>query len=57
MDPKTNEGIFQVYSTNSRACRAFNSRSKVMMESINVVVDNPIILKRNDVEEDAGTSF
>ena len=40
MDPKSDEGIFLGYSTNSRAFRVFNSRTKVMMESINVVVDD-----------------
>ena len=39
MDPKSDEGIFLGYSTNSRAYRVFNSRTNVLMESINVVVD------------------
>src|ERR1051325_8166923 len=40
MDPKSDEGIFLGYSSNSRAYRVFNSRTKVMMESINVIVDD-----------------
>lgn len=56
MDPKSNEGIFLSYSTNSRAYMVFKSRTKVMMESINVMVDGSIIEKGNDVDEDVGTS-
>jgi hypothetical protein len=40
MDPKSDEGIFLGYSTNRRAYRVFNSRTKVVMESISVVIDN-----------------
>jgi len=40
MDPKSDEGIFLGYSTNSRAYRVFNSRTKAVMESINVVIDD-----------------
>jgi len=39
-DPKSDEGIFLGYSTNSRAYRVFNKRSKTVMESINVVIDD-----------------
>jgi len=39
MDPKSDEGIFLGYSTNSRAYRVYNSRTQVVMESINVVID------------------
>lgn len=38
------------------ACRFFNSRTKVMMESINIVVDDLIIQKVIDVHDDVGTS-
>ena len=55
MDPKSDEGIFLGYSTTSKAYRVFNSRTKVMMESINVVVDD--IGKEEDVADDVGTSF
>jgi len=40
MDPKSDEGIFLGYSTNSRAYRVYNSRTQVVMESINVVIDD-----------------
>jgi len=53
MDPKSDEGIFLGYSTNSRAFRVFNSRTKVMMESINVVVDD----QQTDVTDDVETSL
>jgi hypothetical protein len=42
MDPKSDEGIFMGYSTNSRAYRVFNNRTQVVMESINVVVDGVV---------------
>jgi hypothetical protein len=38
-DPKSDEGIFLGYSTNSRAYRVFNKRTETMMESINVVIN------------------
>jgi hypothetical protein len=53
MDPKSDEGIFLGYSTNNRAFRVFNSRSKVLMESINVVVDD----QETDVTDDVETSL
>ncbi|XP_057444286.1 uncharacterized protein LOC130736472 [Lotus japonicus] len=40
LDPKSEVGIFLGYSGNSRAYRVYNIRTKVMMESINVVVDD-----------------
>lgn len=61
MDPKIDEGIFLGYSTNSRAYRVFNSRTKVMMESINIVVEdstseadvtNDVETSMNDIPED-----
>lgn len=55
MDPKSDEGILMGYFKNNRAYRVFNSRTKVMMESINVVVDDTVTKKGTDVEEDIGT--
>ncbi|XP_050888771.1 uncharacterized protein LOC127093921 [Lathyrus oleraceus] len=55
MDSKSDEGIFLGYSTNNKAYRVFNSKTKVMMESINIVVDDSIIEKEIDVEKDVGT--
>ena len=40
MDPKSDEGIFLDYSTNSRAYKVYNNRTQVVMESINVVIDD-----------------
>src|ERR1044072_6281707 len=52
MDPKSEEGIFLGYSDTSRAYRVYNIRSKVMMESINVVVDDMPEEKERIIEED-----
>jgi len=40
MDPKSDEGIFLGYSTNSRAYRVYNSKTETVMESINMVIDD-----------------
>ena len=56
MDPKSDEGIFLGYSTNSRAYRVFNSRTRTVMESINVVVDDLTSGRKLDVEDDVRTS-
>ena len=40
MDPKSDEGIFLGYSTNSRAYRVYNFKTETMMKSINVVIDD-----------------
>ena len=49
-DAKRDEGIFLGYSTNNQAYRVYNKRTKMVMESINVVIDNTISEK--DVDED-----
>ena len=41
-DAKGDEGIFLGYSTTSRAYRVFNKRTKMIMESINVEIDDAI---------------
>ena len=63
-DAKSDEGIFLGYSTNSRAYRVYNKRTKMVMESINVVIDDTISekdiddggeglsLKKNEGEDD-----
>jgi len=56
MDPKSYEGIFLGYSTNSRAYRVFNSKTETVMESINVVIDDVPKEKVPDVDFDVGTS-
>ncbi|MCH79438.1 gag-pol polyprotein [Trifolium medium] len=52
IDPKGDEGIFLGYSSTSRAYRVFNSRTKAMMESINVVIDDMSTIRDPDVEID-----
>jgi len=39
-DPKSDEGIFLGYSTNSRDYRVFNKRTDIVMESINLVIND-----------------
>ena len=56
IDPKSDEGIFLGYSTNSRAYRVFNSRTKTVMESINVLIDDVFEEKVSDVDLDVETS-
>ncbi|KAK2350959.1 putative mitochondrial protein [Trifolium repens] len=38
LDPKSEKGFFLGYSTNSRAYRVYNTKTQVVMESVNVVV-------------------
>jgi len=56
MDPKSDEGIFLRYSTNSRAYRVFKSKTKAVMESINVVINDVPENIVPDVEPDVETS-
>jgi len=55
MDPKKDEGIFLGYSTNSRAYRVFNSKTKTVMESINVVINDVPTERIPDVDSYVGT--
>ena len=41
-DARSDEGIFLGYSTMSRAYRVFNERTKTVMESINVTIDDAL---------------
>ena len=41
-DAKSDEGIFLGYSTTSQAYRIFNKRTKIVMESINVKIDDAL---------------
>src|ERR1044072_6751740 len=52
MDPKSDEGLFLGYSTSSKSYRVYNLRTKVMMESVNVVVDNTPEIRESISEED-----
>ncbi|WJX79400.1 hypothetical protein P8452_62520 [Trifolium repens] len=56
LDPKSDEGIFLGYSTNSRAYRVYNSRTKVVMESYKVVVNDVKTEKVDNVEYDVEPS-
>jgi len=56
MDPKSDEGIFIEYSTNNIAYRVFNSITKTVMESINVVIHDVFEEKVPDVDFDVETS-
>ena len=47
-DAKSDEGIFLGYSTNSRAYIVYNKRTKTVMESINVVINDTISEKGID---------
>ena len=53
---KSDEGIFLGYSTISRAYRVFNKRTKMVMESINMVIDDAITNVAND-DSGEGTSY
>jgi hypothetical protein len=50
-DPKSDEGIFLGYSTNSCAYRVFNKRTETVMESINVVIDDEEVEAPSNREE------
>ncbi|KAK0575374.1 hypothetical protein LWI29_038069 [Acer saccharum] len=50
-DAKSDEGIFIGYALNSRAYRVFNLKTRTVMESSNVVIDDTR-LKFNDHEEE-----
>jgi hypothetical protein len=50
-DPKSDEGIFLGYSSNSRAYRVFNKRTETVMESINVVIDDEEVERPSSGEE------
>jgi len=50
-DFKSDEGIFLGYSINSRAYRIFNKRTKTMMYSINVIIDDEEIEASSKREE------
>ena len=55
-DAKSDVGIFLGYSTNSKAYRVFNSRTKVVEESTHVKFDDMISPPRKEVvDDDEGT--
>jgi predicted nucleotidyltransferase len=50
-DAKSDVGIFLGYSTSSRASRVYNTRTKVVMESVNVVIDDEYITDQIEEEQ------
>ena len=54
-DAKSDEGIFLGYSTSSWAYRVYNKRTKTVMESINVEIDDAIT-KIEMVDDEEGPS-
>ena len=54
-DAKSDEGIFLGYSTSSRAYRVYNKRTKTIMESINMKIDDAIT-KIEMVDDEEGPS-
>ena len=55
-DAKSDEGIFLRYSTNSWAYRVFNKRTKMVMESINVEIDDAITKVEIDDDKEGPSS-
>ena len=49
-DAKSDEGIFLGYSTTSKAYRVFNKRTKTVIESINVEIDDA--LTKVEIDDD-----
>ncbi|CAM9000216.1 unnamed protein product [Rhodiola kirilowii] len=58
LDPKSDEGFFLGYSSNSRAYRVFNRRTGSVMESINVKIKDDLIelTVSDDADETVGTA-
>ena len=54
-DAKSDKGIFLGYSTSSRAYKVYNKRTKTVMESINVKIDDAIT-KVEMVDDGEGSS-
>jgi hypothetical protein len=50
-DAKSDVGIFLGYSTSSRASRVYNTRTKVALESMNVVIDDEYITDQIEEEQ------
>ena len=50
---KSDEGIFLGYFVNSRAYKVYNKRTKTVIESINVVIDDTIPKKSVDEDGEA----
>ena len=55
-DAKSDEGIFLGYFTTTRAYRVLNKRTKTIMESINVEIDDAITKVKIDDDGDGPSS-
>ena len=53
-DSKSHKGIFLGYSTNSQAYIVYNWRTRTVMESINVIIDDDEKVSNGSVDEDDG---
>ncbi|XP_024196068.1 uncharacterized protein LOC112199259 [Rosa chinensis] len=53
-DARSNDGIFLGYSVNSQAYRVYNKRTKIVMESINISIDDHYI-RQADVDVDTSS--
>ncbi|XP_024177901.1 uncharacterized protein LOC112183800 [Rosa chinensis] len=54
-DARSDDGIFLRYSTNSRAYRVYNKRTRIVMESINVSIDDSYIRQEETFAETSPT--
>ena len=55
-DAKSDEGIFLGYFTTSRAYRVFNKKTKTVMESINIKIDDALT-KIETINDEEGPSI
>ncbi|TYK27534.1 gag-pol polyprotein [Cucumis melo var. makuwa] len=53
-DSKSDRGIFLGYSTNSRAYRVYNRHMRIVMESVNVIIDDHEKVSNGSVDEEDG---
>ncbi|KAA0050418.1 putative gag-pol polyprotein [Cucumis melo var. makuwa] len=51
---KSDRGIFLGYSTNSRAYRVYNRHTRIVMESVNVIIDDHEKVSNGSVDEEDG---
>ncbi|CAM8997381.1 unnamed protein product [Rhodiola kirilowii] len=52
LDPKSDEGVFLGYSSNSRAYRVHNKRTGVILESVNVIIKDVLTEEPETSKED-----
>ena len=51
-DSRSDEGIFLGYSSTSKAYRVYNKRTKTVMETINVVIDEASEFSSKKISEE-----